>query len=313
MLADGSNFRVKGQRVVPPKGLTTTIVEDTGGAIYALIPFEDNLVIMLEDEAWKLHGGALTEITPTGGFPESATRWSSTVALLFGEPYLIVGSYGVNPFYKWNSTLSGLAEMDTTPFARASIGYRGRLVLGNVYDDSAAEWCPFRLQWSEINDFETWETGTAGFYDFVSSADEIRGFLVLPEDVLVVLRSETCCLGYPTGDAYDPLSLRLLARVGLYDAGTLQSFGTGGFFLGTDDVYRVDAAGLQSIGLAVRDQILSNAFGATLWSFLDVASKEYYLVVDSTAWIYNYEENTWSTCDMGTITCLGGWYATSIP
>ncbi len=306
-LSDGYGFRIKQYAVVPPKGITD-VVEEIGDPVYGLFAFEDNLIILTGNTAYKYYNGSLVDITPGDGFEEASTEWGFTVALNSGTPCVVLyDRAGLNPVYYWEPSMTEFTSLGV--WATAAVGYRGRLLIGNVYDSGGAEWLPFRLQWSAINDLTTWDSGTAGFYDFIESADVIQGFIVLPEDQLLVLRSSTIWTGYPTGDVYDPLSLRLLARVGVAVPSSIQSFGTGGFFLGTDDVYVVTPNGPQPVGLPVREQILVDVEENAVWSFYDQRSKEYYLVVGDDAWIFNHEEQAWSRQDMTGINCLEVWYA----
>ena len=311
MISGGMNFVVK-RGVVIPAGGSQEVVTSSEESIDALFYFEQDLILLTPSKAFKFKRGTLTEITPSGGFEETPSGWTATVGLDQGTPHLVLNSYGENPLYYWNTTFAALTKVPNAPLAKTCLGYRGRLLLGNVYSSSETEWLPYRLQWSAINDLTTWESGTAGFYDFIESTDEVLAFISLPEDVLLVLRSESLWVGYPTGDAYDPLSLRLLARIGLATARSVQSFGAGGVFLGVDDVYMVTPEGPKAVGAPVRDQILSGIEEAVVWSFIDVKEKLYYLVVDDIAWIYNYEEDAWSRQEMENITCLGVWYV-SLP
>jgi len=229
-----------------------------------------------------------------------------------GAPVVVVNNNGTDKPHYWDGGAGLFLVLTNSVQQRASVGYLGRLFGGNVYDGS---WLLNRIQWSDDGDITAWSGATSGSLDLKDEGDPIYRLGILPNHIGVAYRWESVYLLVPTGDPYDPIGHQFLEARGMLAANSLQSIGHAHIFLGHDDIYLCTVSGLQPVGLKVREDLFKDADPAKLslaWSFLDKREKDYYLVIemsDSTqrAFIYNYEQGTWTQQDLTGYTCLATW------
>ena len=196
------------------------------------------------------------------------------------------------------------------------------------------EWYLNRIRWSQDASVTKWTGIGAGFCDLPDQGDPILRFGRFQEEDLYVFRSRSVWHIMPTLDPYSvikyegPISLngiwapnslqRIEMTPSASDARFRLSAQSSFIYLGNDDFYRLDASGGESIGKPIREEFFRLVDPTLLpraWSFLDVSHHKYYLVAPLSggeawagfiefppqiAWIYDWEEKTWSKQSFGT-------------
>lgn len=198
-----------------------------------------------------------------------------------------------------------------------------------TYILAVEEWYLNRIRWAAEASVTVWTGQTAGFYDLPNQGDGIRRFGVFQDLTMLAFRDKSVYIITPSKDPYQLLvDQGPLTNRGIWAANSLQqvratprssdprfrlteeeSF----IYLGHDDIYRIDARGGESIGTPIRVEFFNTVDPTKLlnaWSFQDTADKKYYLVTilkDGTqhAWIYDWEEKTWSRQDFLDYTSVG--------
>lgn len=231
--------------------------------------------------------------------------------------------------------------------ARTIIGYLNRLFLGNVcerwstpdpdlwftpnYHDviMREEWYLNRIRWTADATVTDWSSIGSGFCDLPDQGDPILRFGRFQEEDLYVFRGRSVWHVTPSLDPYSVIKYEgPISTNGIWSPNSLQtvratptSFDAryrlaaeaSFIYLGRDDFYRLDAAGGESIGKAIREEFFKVVDPSQLcyaWSFQDTPARKYYLITRLTArdendyplqmaWIYDWEEKTWSHQDWG--------------
>lgn len=192
-----------------------------------------------------------------------------------------------------------------------------------------SDWYLNRIRWSNEASVTEWNGRTAGFYDLPNQGDGIRRFGVFQTKEMVVFRDRSV---YSVVPAKDPDQLIVdrgsMTVKGIWAPNSLQQLRAtpkasdprfrladeeSFVYLGFDDVYRLDTTTVESIGAPIRTEFFRAVEPTKLlqaWSFQDTTDKKYYLVTtlkDSSqhAWIYDWEEKTWSRQDFADYTSIG--------
>ena len=169
-----------------------------------------------------------------------------------------------------------------------------------------------RVRWAESGNFQKWneanQTG-AGFLDIYDESEEpIRGFLGL-QDRGVVYRRRSIGDLVPTGLADPAFTFQLRVRgMGCDAPYTVASNGDGHFFLGYDrNVYFWDGISLQRIGDPIREELRAFASQALIDTYFGVVllqRQEYWLVLGSDVFVYDYQIGAWSRDSFPSITAV---------
>ena len=323
-LPDGTSPRVRAtlfrMGVVTPAKLAvgSAIVTTPSETILQCVPYNTGtakyLALLGSTQAWILSSAACVAKTPTPAFTAS-TRWEGYSMMTGVTPVVVVNNDGLDKPHYWDGGAGAFLILTNGYKARTCIGYLNRLFIGYPYDVS---WCANRIRWSKEADITTWIDPTAGFYDLKDEGDPIRRYGRIVGNILFIFREGSVYRAYPTSDPYDPIAVTgPQTTKGIYAPNSLQRVEEGFFYLGPDDVYVIGETVHQGIGWQIRAALFKEADPnklANAWSFLDSRNKEYYLITtlkDGTfhAWIYNYEQKTWSRQDFSDYTAIGDWFA----
>lgn len=281
-----------------------------------------NPIYMLMDttRAWAYLTGAPTEVTPVAPFTNTQPLWKGATLLHNSSPVAVVTNFGNDYPHFYNGT-GVFTPITNAPKARSFCGYLGRMFTGNVYDSDISLWRPNRIQWSAFTDLTLWDYGvniSAGYLDLNDDLDPIYNIEKTTSNLLVVFRRRSIYVCYSNALAENPITDQYSNDHGIVAPNTLQRVGGMFFYLGEDDIYSFTTSeGSISIGTRIRDELLSLIDPSTIlhsWSFLDYLNKEYYLVLKHLdglyyAWIYNYEQQSWTMQHFEDYVSLGMWYA----
>jgi hypothetical protein len=216
--------------------------------------------------------------------------------------------------------------------ARTIVHYLNRLCLGNVEERTSitqAEWYLNRIRFAKEASVSEWNVRTAGFVDLFDHGNAIMRMGVVGVKDLFVFRDKSVDRVAPHPDALHVMKdVGVQTTHGIWSPGSLQkvyatprasdprfrlideeSF----IYLGRDDFYRIDLSTCESIGQPIRREFfnaVNDGLLAQAWSFQDSADKKYYFVCrlkDATqhAWIYDWEEKTWSRQDFSDYSTVG--------
>lgn len=274
----------------------------------------DRWLIMLADtEVWVDKALAKADKTPTPAFTTATyNQWQGFTMLSSGAPVAVVNNSGIDKVHYWNGGAGDFLILTNSHKMRCCIGFMGCLYGGNVHDVS---WLLNRLEWSDEGDITAWSGATSGWMDLKDEGDQIMRLGRIWGNTMLIFRDRSVYLGLATADPYFPLAVQFLSGRGVLSASSVHRLEREYMYLGDDDVYMCDATGARSVGVKVRKDLFRLADPAKLqyaWSFVDKREKDYYLVTDMLdgtrqAWIYNYEEGTWTRQDLTGYTALVTW------
>lgn len=311
-------------KVIPgsqPLGTKWTLSEDIYYQFIYNTATAMKYVLMGTTKCWVYTSSTPTEKTPTAPFTNSKPLWKGATILHNSAPVAVVTNFGSNYPHYYDGGAGLFVPVTNAPYGRTFCGYLGRLFLGNVFDSGAGAWRPNRLQWSAFTDITHWDYATylsAGYYDLNNNLDPIYNIAVTLSNILIIFRRFSIYVAYPNALAENPISERYNNEHGVIAPNTIQKVGDSFFYLGEDDAYQFTLdGGSVSIGMKIREELFSTYKPSSIlyaWSFNDFLNKEYYLVVeqnDSTyrAYIYNYEQNSWTMQNFESNLSLGVWYA----
>jgi hypothetical protein len=312
-------------KIVPGSQKEATAKWTLGEDIYLQFAYntvtDRKYVLMGTTKCWVYTSTSPTEKTPAAPFTNSQPIWKGATLLHNSSPVVVVTNFG-NDYPHYYDGGGGLfIPLTNAPKVRTFCGYLGRIFTGNIYDSGGGVWRPNRIQWSAFTNLTYWDYATypsAGYLDLNNSLDHIYNIEVAKSNILVIFRRFSIYIAYPNALAENPISDQFNNNHGIYAPNSLQRAGDMFFYLGDDDVYKFTLnEGSTSIGARIRDELFSLYSPAAIlyvWSFLDSINKDYYLVTklaDNTyrAWIYNYEQDSWTLQDFETNISLGVWYA----
>lgn len=168
----------------------------------------------------------------------------------------LVVTNGLDQLRRYTGT-GVFASIADAPFDNAHCikAWGGYLMAGNV--TVASEPYPQAIYWSGINRLDAWDA--LNVMELTRGSDSIVGMAILG-DSLAVYMTNSVYLLYKTGDAAAPFQFRDAVRgVGALNRDAIVEVGPVNFFVGNENVYVFDGAGMPiSVGDAIRDDF----FGA---------------------------------------------------
>ena len=278
-------------------------------------------VLMGTTKCWVYSATSPTEKTPAAPFTNAFPLWKGATLLHNSAPVVVVTNFGDDYPHFYDGGAGLFVALTNAPKVCTFCGYLGRIFTGNVYDSGASAWRPNRIRWSAFTDLTHWDYATylsAGYLDLNDNLDPIYNIEKATGNILAIFRRHSVYLGYPSAYAENPIADQFNNDHGIIAPNTLQRAGDQFFYLGEDDIYRFTVSGGSTgIGARIREEFFATYDPAAIlrtWSFLDYLNKEYYLVVKLAttayrAWIYNYEQESWTMQDFDTNISLGYWYA----
>lgn len=279
----------------------------------------EKLVLLGNTKCWVYSATTPTEKTPTPAFTSQTYQmWKGKTLISASAPVAVINNYGFDKPHYYDGGAGAFLILTNAPAMRNFCGWGGRMLGANVFDVS---WLVNRLQWSKLNDVTIWSVGadiSCGSLDLFDESDAIQNIEVTTGNIVIIFRRNSIYLGLPNSDVTNPMQSQYLSSYGILAPFSLQRAGNTFFYLGDGDVYTI--VGYEeptSIGFKIRETLFATYDPATIqyaWSFLDKVNHLYYLVLrqlDTTwkAWIYNYEQQSWSYQDLSGIYSIGEWYA----
>jgi hypothetical protein len=277
----------------------------------------ESLVICCNTKVYIYTSSSPTDKTPATPFTSQTYQmWKGRTLINSSAPVAVINNYGIDKPHYYDGGAGLFLILTNAPFVRNFCGWGGRMLTANVYSGS---WLVNRLQWSKLNDVTTW-TGdiSCGYLDLFDDSDAIHNIEVTTGNVVLIFRRNSIFLGVPNSDVSNPMGSQFLSSYGILSPFSLQRIGNNFFYLGDGDVYTINGYNEPTgIGSKIREDLvryLDPSAVSYAWSFLDKINHLYYLVMkqlDTTwrAWIYNYEQQSWSYQDLTGITSIGDWYA----
>jgi len=274
----------------------------------------DTLVLLGNTKIWVQTTGVPIEKTPAIALT-TTTRWKGRTLVDANLPVAVINNYGLDVPHYWGGGSGLFIPIPNAPKTKAFCGWLGRMLNGNVYDTA---WYMNRLWWSGINDLTDYTSLSSGYLDLEGESDAILNLEVTTGNVVLIFRRKSIYLGVPISFVENPIGSQYLSSYGLLAPDSVQRAGVDFFYLGDSDVYAISQYDAPvSIGVKVRKEIFALADPAHIseaWSFLDSMNKLYYLIItlkDATtrAWIFNFEQKSWTTQNFTGIFSLGTWHA----
>jgi len=275
--------------------------------------------------------GTGTVITLTGGYPGTTGSFGATGATYIvrkvysvptGERWawcivngkLCFGNGNINVQY-WDPATDVAVELNATyaQKARYMVSYDERLWLADMTVSGSRN--PWFVRWSAISTPTDFTASSAGWKAFLDTQEPITGLGVVG-GILFVYKKTMFHIGRKTGVAIAPVSWPQDRRgAGVYAPYSLvHAYGTN-YFVGVDNIYRMDGDRAVPIGESVRrvffdlptDAELTKVFGDVslrfnqiMWAMTDEDGEQW-------LWTYNYFENSWSVSTFDrVVTGLGG-------
>ena len=282
-------------------------------------------VMMGTTRCWVYTATTPTEKTPATPFTNATPIWKGATLIHNGSPVAVVTNFGNDYPHYYDGGAGLFVPLTNAPKARTFCGHLNRMFVGNVYDADLSVWRPNRIRWSTFTDLTHWDYATylsAGYLDLNDTLDHIYNIDKTSGNVLVVFRRKSIWVCYASTLAENPIYEVYSNSHGIFAPNTVQHEGDTFYYWGEDDVYKFTVdGGSVSIGSRVRDSILASynpAYVLYAWSFIDILNKEYYLIIRVAdvnqnpvyrAYIYNYEQESWSAQDFENYLSLGVWYA----
>lgn len=293
-------------------------ITETPRHLFTYFGATETLVILCDTKCYVVTTGVPVVKTPSTPFTtQPYSIWHGRTLIHSSVPVAVVNNYGIDSPKYYDGGGGLFITVTNAPSCRTFCGWVGRMLSGNVY--VSATWYVNRLAWSAINNITDWTyTVSSGYLDLNDESDAIQRIETTSGNVVIILRRKSVWLGLPNSNVFNPMFSQFLSSKGIRAPNSVQKQGNTIFYMSDSDIYAIEGyAEPQSIGFNVRTDLFKLADPATIsysWSFIDSVNKLYYLVVrllDSTwrAWIFNYEQGSWSMQDFSNIFALGEWYA----
>jgi hypothetical protein len=201
--------------------------------------------------------------------------------------------------------------------ARYCAGFANRLFLADL--DVSGSRSMYTVRWSAENDPTIFDSGanpTAGEADLLQSSDFITGLKTVGTN-LVVFRTDSLVLGTQTGVSTKPVSLAMtIPGIGcVAPHSVVEAEGTA-FWVGRNDVWKLEAGNPVPIGKAIKDKLYDQFFITPseitkTYGFADTLRNEImWFVRDLTGvqWIlvFNYKYGSWYAHRWTTDMAAGG-------
>ncbi|MHC4345345.1 MAG: hypothetical protein ACYSUP_11745 [Planctomycetota bacterium] len=224
-------------------------------------------------------------------------------------------SNGINPIKKYDGNTLGDLTADA-PLANILREFKSYLFALDTVE--GGDPMRQRARWPDTADPTNWLTGNAKYRD-LSGSDWIEQALRYKGDYFVVLKSQSCWLGYASMDTDIFHFDQKVPEIGCAAGRTGVCLGEQIVFLGWDDFYMFDGIEAESLGSKIRKELfrilkteeVGRAFGVQLDD-----DKEYWLHVVSTAsdycdiaWVLNRDLGCWTRHDFSDyFTAYGHYY-----
>jgi hypothetical protein len=240
----------------------------------------------------------------------SGERWSWAVV----NGKLCFGNGNTNTQY-WDPATPAAVELNATyaQKARYMVAYDERLWLADMTVSGSRN--PWFLRWSAITTPTDFTGSSAGWKNFADTEEPITGLGVVG-GLLFVYKKTMFSLGRKTGNILAPVGWPQDRRgAGVYAPDSLVHALGSNYFVGVDDIYRIDGDRAVSIGESVRRQFfsmvtdaeLTKVFGSVslrfnqiMWAMTDTSGLQW-------VWTYNYQANSWSVSTFDrAVTGFGG-------
>jgi hypothetical protein len=291
-------------------------LDESGETHWATVASVDapGTIITLSDEYTGTTGsfgatGATYKVRKVYSVP-TGERWAWCVV----NGKLCFGNGNVNVQY-WDPATSAAVELNATyaQKARYMVAYDERLWLADMTVSGQRN--PWFIRWSAITDPTDFTGSSAGWKAFLDTQEPLTGLGVVG-GLLFVYKKTMYHIGRKTGTATAPVSWPQDRRgAGVYSPYSLvHALGTN-YFVGVDNIYRIDGDQAIPIGEPVRrvffslpsDAELTKVFGDVslrfnqiMWAMTDGDGVQW-------LWTFNYIENSWSVSTFDkVVTGLGG-------
>jgi len=253
--------------------------------------------------------GASCKVRKVYSVPDGE-RWQWAVV----NGKLCFGNGNVNTQY-WDPATESAVELNATyaQNARYMVAYDERLWLADMTVSGVRS--PWFLRWSAIGDPTDFSGTSAGWKAFLDTEEPLTNLGVVG-GLLFVYKKTMFHIGRKTGIPAAPVSWPQDRRgAGVYAPDSLvHALGTN-YFVGVDDIYKINGDQAISVGEPVREQFfsmvsdteLTKVFGSVslrfnqiLWAMTDTDGNQW-------VWTYNYQQNSWSVSTFDrVVTGFGG-------
>ena len=198
--------------------------------------------------------------------------------------------------------------------------FHNRVVMTHIFDNDLSEYFPWRVQWSEIGDFERFDQAL-GFNDLVDNdLSPITGGDYLQRLLCIFRESSIVNVQFIGGASTFSFNTQWLD--GTFSGATVARWQNRLYYLGKDDIYRYD--GSQSVRLGknrIRNRILDIMNNERIqFQFASFYPRfnEYQLGITevgetypSTFYIYSEELNAWSCFEFDEVPSMSLWQSIS--
>ena len=233
------------------------------------------------------------------------------------ETYLdtLILTNGIDPVMKYTGTGNVQLLGGSPPKAKFVIEFENHLHLLSTVEGGYS--CPQRDRHSNIGTIETWTGGTSGFTELVENPDWIMGVSKLGQNKIIYKDNSittSSWLGSPILFRYNENEI---VGIGLIASGSLQTYNGIDIFLGQDNVYMYDGAGIPNgVGNLIKDELFKKVLPQYINRSMSVIMKdtsEYWLLTcvnneyPDYAWVLNLDTGSWYHFAFPGITTIGNY------
>jgi len=202
-------------------------------------------------------------------------------------------------------------DSGTVPRARYLAYFNNRLITAATIEGGITR--ATRIRWAQNGDFTKWDDTTglgAGFLDIADDTEEpIRGVAGLSGELAIYTRRSIKGL-VPTGTITPTFAVQTRQRgIGCDAPYTIAGTGFMNFFLGYDrNVWMWDGLAVKPVGLPIWDELralTSSDNMATYFGKVFSTREEYWLVIGTDVFVYDYIRDSWSRDSFPSLTAMG--------
>lgn len=231
---------------------------------------------------------------------------------------LVITQY-INVMRKWTGS-GNTAALGGTPPRCKLVEYLSPYLLAGYIDDGIAV-NPWKIQWPDTNDPETWSGGNSGSLLLSSDPSPLKQLRKLGNDVAAYKQNALCLLHkVDTADIFTPETIRVGIGLVAQNAVAVDEDGTH-YFMSPYDIFRWNGGVPESIGKPLKEYLfprldrtnIGRCFAVTMkslsevWFFVVISGQSW----PTEVWKYNYANGRWymDTCD--NITAAIAWQRTA--